>query len=96
MRSNSEKFTRNNRGCHVSVSATYPEMMTGFLRARFAPLKHGQKLLAKMAGVSPRTCENWLAGTCAPQGEHLLTLLAECDGLAELLLAAVEERKRRE
>ena len=76
-------------------SGTYPEVMAVFFRERFAPLRHAEKILARMAHVSPRTAENWLSGTCAPQGEALLNLIAECDGLADCIMAAAAERRQK-
>jgi hypothetical protein len=93
----SAKKPRNFRGKIVSDAGitfpTYPQLIGGFLRERFAPLRHAEKLLARSARVSPRTAENWLRGECAPQGEALLNLLAECDGLADLILAEAGRRR---
>ena len=74
-------------------AASYPEIVNGFLRERFGGLRNAEKLLAKAARVSPRTAENWLADQCAPRGEQLLALMAECDELAERIMQAVRERR---
>ena len=75
-------------------SIAYPDLVGGFLRQRFGMLRGAEKVLARMAHCSPRTVENWLRGACAPTGEHLLDLMAECDELAEVILAEVERRRR--
>lgn len=94
MRGSSEGMARKNSGeTPMPGTLTYPEFVCGFLRERFSPLRHAEKLLARAARVSPRTAENWLRGQCAPQGEALLNLMAECDGLAELILAEAKARK---
>lgn len=72
----------------------YSSLIHGVLQEEFAPLRHARKLLARKGGVSPRTAENWLSGACAPQGEQLLSLMAECDRLSAAILAEVERRKR--
>lgn len=94
MPKSSENSPRNNSGEKVSVE-TYPEVIAAFLRTKFAPMRNSEKLLARLARVSPRTAENWLRGNCAPQGEALLNLMAECDGLADRILHAVNERKQK-
>lgn len=91
MRESSGQSPRKNNG--MIAAAGYPEVVNGFLRERFGPLRHAEKLLARAASVSPRTAENWLRGECAPRGEQLLDLMAECDGLAERIMQAVEERR---
>lgn len=77
----------------MSGSVAYPDIVWEVLHERFAPLRNASKVLARMVGVSPRTAENWLTRENAPQGEQLLTLMAECDGLAERIMAEVERRK---
>lgn len=74
-------------------STAYPELIGGFLRQRFGLLRGAEKMLARMAGASPRTAENWLRLECAPTGEHLLNLMAECDELAGVILAEVQRRR---
>jgi hypothetical protein len=77
----------------MSQSITYPDLVGGFLRQRFGMLRGAEKRLARMAQCSPRTTENWLRGACAPGGEHLLNLMAECDELAAEVMAEVQRRR---
>jgi hypothetical protein len=94
MRNSSGNFPRKNRGNDdVMQPVPYPVLVGGVLRARFGMLRHAEKLLARVARVSPRTAENWLRGQCAPQGEALLHLMAECDELAAEILAEVARRR---
>ena len=74
-------------------SATYNDVVIGYIRREFAPLKHAAKLLARASGASPRTCENWLAGSHAPNGESLVQLMAECHDLADEVMRLVAERR---
>lgn len=64
------------------------------LQREYAPLRHAAKILARKADVSPRTAENWLAGTCAPRGDELLRLMASCDALAAEINKLVEELRK--
>lgn len=73
---------------------TYAALMHDWLRARWAMQRHAEKRLARAVGCSPRTVENWLRGLSAPSGEQLLNLMAECDGLAEDIMAEVRRRQR--
>jgi len=74
-------------------SITYAELMGGYLRERFGLLRGAEKVLARKAHVSPRTAENWLRQECAPSGEALLALMAECDDLAGTIMAEVQRRR---
>lgn len=74
-------------------AATYSDIVFGAIQREYAPLKHAAKLLARHAGTSPRTAENWLAGTHAPNGEKLLNLMAECRSLADEVNRLVAERR---
>jgi len=75
-------------------SLTYAELMGDYLRAHFSALRGAEKLLARLAHVSPRTAENWLRRECAPSGEALLNLIAECDDLAGTIMAEAQRRRQ--
>lgn len=94
MRKNSVHGTRNFRdGDDMSVTATYGTVVHDVIQRRFAPLKHAAKLLARAAGTTPRTAENWLAGSHAPNGEKLVNLMASCEELAHEINRLVAERR---
>jgi hypothetical protein len=77
----------------MSTAATYSDVVINVLRREYGPLKHATKLLARHARTSPRTAENWLAGTHAPNGEKLINLMASCEVLAEEVHRLVAKRK---
>jgi hypothetical protein len=77
----------------MSGTVTYEEAVNRVIKRRFAPLKHAAKLLARASGASPRTAENWLAGSHAPSGESLLNLMAACPELADEMNRVVAERR---
>lgn len=73
---------------------TYSDVITGVLREEYAPLKHASEYLARDAGSTPRAAENWLAGVCAPTGEKLLNLMANCEPLRIAVnMAAITRRE---
>lgn len=71
----------------------YAETVHRVLRAEFQPLKHATKILARLTGATPRAAENWLAGVCAPQGVHLIKLMAHCDELKAEIDRLIAEEK---
>jgi hypothetical protein len=93
VRNKSGASIRNFRGARMSATLTYGDVVNGFIRRRYGPLKHAAKLLARAAGTTPRTAENWLAGLHAPNGDKLVNLMAECDELAEEISRLVAERR---
>lgn len=59
------------------------------LRRSFGYGNAAAKRAATVAGSNTRTARNWLDGTNAPDGKHLILLMAECDEvLAEVLAMA--------
>lgn len=77
----------------MPMTATYGDVVHEVIQRNFAPLKHAAKLLARAAGTTPRTAENWLAGSHAPNGDKLISLMANCDDLAEEINRLVAARK---
>jgi hypothetical protein len=75
------------------VSATYSDVVLEVLRREYGPLKNATKLLARHARTTPRTAENWLAGTHAPNGEKLINLMAACESLVEEIQRLIAERR---
>ncbi|AQS89439.1 hypothetical protein A0U93_10195 [Neoasaia chiangmaiensis] len=67
------------------------EIVSRVLRRRFGSERHGAKLIARAADVSPRTARNWMAGSCVPRGDELMRLMSECDELAEAIFQKVRE-----
>lgn len=77
----------------MQLSDTYSDVVLGVLKREYAPLKHAAKLLARHARTTPRTAENWLAGTHAPNGEKLINLMAECETLAAEINRLIAARR---
>lgn len=60
----------------LSISDGVGARFCAFLRGKYAPLKHANKLLARDARVTPRTAENWLDLECTPRFEQAVMLMA--------------------
>lgn len=74
---------------------TYAGVVLAFVRKHYLPLKGATALMASDAGMctTPRTAENWLAGTHAPNGEKLINLMAANPELEAEILRLVAERR---
>lgn len=83
------QLTSPSRNNHVRL--TYSTLVHGVLVREFGPLRNAAKLLARLAGVSPWTADNWLQGLCAPRGDELLRLMTECKALRNEIMAATEK-----
>jgi hypothetical protein len=77
----------------VLMSATYNDVVLGYIRREFSPLKHAAKLLARSAGTTPRCAKAWLDGEHAPNGESLVQLMSSCSELADEVMRLVAERR---
>lgn len=94
MHNNSVDYTRKfRRSRAVSMTTTYSDSICAVIREQFAPLRNAAKSLARLSGVSPRTAENWLQGTHAPNGESLVNLMSECREIEAEVLRLVAERR---
>ena len=85
MDTSSGRLTRKSCGMLM-----YSSIVHSVLAREYGPLRFGAKLLARAAGVSPRTADNWLQGICAPRGDELLRLMRECSALRDEIMRATE------
>lgn len=63
------------------------------LRARYSPLRHAEKLLARSAGSTPRTARNWLAGDHVMRVRHLVELMAADPAFEDAVVGLVANRR---
>lgn len=78
----------------VAVSdATYNEAVWDVLDRVYGPLRHAAELLARHAKATPKAARNWLSRECAPNGESLLHLMAQCPELHDRVNRVVAERR---
>lgn len=81
------------RNCYGKkhMTATFSDVFHNYVEKKYAPLKGAAKLLARDAGVSPRTAESWLYRKASPQGDNLIRLMAECRELRNDIFRLVED-----
>ena len=77
----------------VSESVTYAEAIWTVLDEGYGSQRHGPEMLARTAGVVPRTAKNWLQRKCAPRGDELVRLMAADDRVADTMLDLVLQRR---
>lgn len=58
-----------------------------FMRSRYTPLRNAPKILARLSGMSHRTCGKWLRAEGDPSAEALLTLARNCPETKAALIA---------
>ena len=74
-------------------TSTYDDLVRGWIKRKFAGVRHGAKQLATLGNVSTRTAENWVQLRTTPTKDDLINLCVECDDLVELLITEVQKRK---
>lgn len=92
----SKEDARNIREPRLMGSALTAESLTARLTPTLRRVfgeRHGAKLIARAASVSPRAAQNWLDGLNAPRAAELLRLMAECEDIAAEINAIVAERR---
>jgi DNA-binding transcriptional regulator YiaG len=62
--------------------ASYAQTIYEVIRREYGPLRYASEVLARAAGVSSRTAQNWLSGANAPQGAALLNLMKNNEEVA--------------
>lgn len=72
----------------------YAETMAAYFKRKYLPLRYAAKILARDAGVSPRTADNWLQGLNAPSGKALVRLMAKCPELQDIINSLVIETRQ--
>ncbi|GAJ29713.1 hypothetical protein [Acidomonas methanolica] len=76
----------------ATVRPVRDSLLTAIAR-EFKPLRFAQEMLARASGKTPRAARNWLSGTCTPDAEALIELMASCNSIADEVNALVAERK---
>ena len=77
----------------TALAAPVSARFVGLLQDRFGPLRHAEKLLARMACSTPRSARNWLDGDCAPRIEHVIELMAADPVIEAAVLDMVAGRR---
>ncbi|MBL0000913.1 MAG: hypothetical protein IPO97_07865 [Sphingomonadales bacterium] len=62
------------------TDAEFAQVIASALKVEFGSTRNGTKMIMKWTGVSDRTAKNWLNGTNAPSGVHLILLARDQRG----------------
>ncbi|GAB0118758.1 hypothetical protein [Acidisoma sp. 7E03] len=69
------------------------EIITEALQKHYGPMRCGRKIVARIAGASHRTADNWFSGRNAPKGPELIRLMAANEELTDEIMRMVQELK---
>lgn len=64
----------------------FAQVIASALKVEFGSTRHGAKTIMKWTGVSQRTAKNWLNGTNAPSGVHLILLARESNAVLKAMM----------
>lgn len=85
--------TFQNAGNKSNSQIEYRDAIWGALTSELGGTHRAAKITMRWTGVSERTARNWISGTHAPAGEHLVELMRNSDAVlsAVLILAGRPE-----
>lgn len=72
------------------TEAEFAQVIASALKVEFGSTRHGAKTIMKWTGTSQRTAKNWLSGSNAPSGLHLILLARESNAVLRALLLLAE------
>ncbi|MBX3564322.1 MAG: hypothetical protein KF730_07070 [Sphingomonas sp.] len=68
----------------------FAQVIASALKVEFGSARNGPKIITQWTGVSQRTAKNWLGGTNAPSGVHLVMLAKESNAVLKALMLMAE------
>jgi hypothetical protein len=68
----------------------FAQVIASALKVEFGSARNGTKIITQWTGVSQRTAKNWLSGTNAPSGAHLVMLARESNAILKALMLMAE------
>ncbi|WP_447750851.1 hypothetical protein [Sphingopyxis fribergensis] len=77
-------------GRDLLTDAEFALVIASALKVEFGPTRNGAKMLMRWTGVSSRTAKNWLSGTHAPSGVHLVLLARESNAVLKAIMLLAE------
>ncbi|MCK0198557.1 hypothetical protein MWN34_16770 [Ancylobacter sp. 6x-1] len=66
----------------------YAEIVSLALKTELDDSRRTIKTVQRWTRASERTVKNWIAGTCGPDGDHLIAMLIHSDTMLHMLLLA--------
>src|SRR3546814_18627788 len=77
------------------TDAEFTQVIASALKIEFGSTRNGAKILMKWTGVSSRTAKNWLSGSHAPSGVHLVLIARESTAVLKAIMLMAERPKMR-
>ncbi|MPT48380.1 MAG: hypothetical protein E2598_08165 [Sphingobium sp.] len=68
------------------TDAEFAQVIAAALKVEFGSARNGTKIITRWTGVSERTAKNWLNGTNAPNGVHLVLLAKESNAVLKAFM----------
>ena len=72
------------------TDAEFAQVIASALKVEFGSTRNGAKTIMKWTGVSERTAKNWLNGTNAPNGVHLILLARGSNAVLKAMMLMAE------
>jgi hypothetical protein len=85
--------TFQNRGTKEKAQIEYRDAVWRALTSELGGTHQATKTAMRWTGVSERTARNWISGTHAPAGEHLVELMRNSDTVLSAVLALAGRRE---
>jgi hypothetical protein len=89
----SRAYSDHNLPRERGMNSATCEDFSDLIPRHFGDRRHAVKLLARMSGATERAAKNWVAGRNAPQIQHLIPIMANCEALAAEIMERIEARK---
>lgn len=77
-------------GRDTLTDTEFAQVIASALKVEFGSTRNGTKMIMKWTGVSDRTAKNWLNGTNAPSGVHLILLARESNAVLKAIMLMAE------
>lgn len=77
-------------GRDALTDSEFAQVIASALKVEFGSTRNGAKMIMKWTGVSERTAKNWLHGTNAPSGVHLILLARESNAVLKAIMLMAE------
>ena len=85
--------TFQNTGNKANSQIEYRDAIWGALTGELGGTHQAAKTTMRWTGVSERTARNWISGTHAPAGEHLIELMRNSDAVLSAVLILAGRRE---
>ncbi|KTE75068.1 MULTISPECIES: hypothetical protein [unclassified Sphingopyxis] len=77
-------------GRDLLTDAEFTQVIASALKIEFGSTRNGAKMLMRWTGVSSRTAKNWLSGSHAPSGVHLVLIARQSNAVLKAIMLMAE------